>query len=159
MEKRKNSNRISGFFKLLYVKLCRINDSPQKIALGLGLGVFSGIFPGTGALAAIFLAFCFRANRASALLGSLVTNTWLSLITFILSIKAGSILLAVRWQQVQQDWNYFLKGFHWLDLFRLSILKLILPVILGYLVIAFLLGLLAYLVTLIIILNLKHKPR
>ena len=68
-------------FKLLqflFDKLFKINDTPQKIALGFGLGVFAGIFPGTGPVAAILLAYVFRANRASALFGSLFTNTWLN---------------------------------------------------------------------------------
>jgi len=68
-------NKFRGFFQLLYLKLIKINDTPQKIAFGFGLGVFSGIFPGTGPLAALFLALILRANRASALLGSLLTNT------------------------------------------------------------------------------------
>lgn len=141
----------------IYNKLIKINDTPQKIALGMGLGVFSGILPGTGPLVALFLAFCLRANRASALAGSLLTNTWLSFVTLPLSIKVGSVLLGIGWQQVRQDWNNFLTEFHWLNLFKLSILKIILPVIVGYLVIAFLSGLLVYLVTLMIIMKFKIK--
>ena len=75
-------NKIREYLRLILAKLFNINDTPHKIALGLGLGVFAGILPGTGPIAAIFLALAFRANRASALLGSLLTNTWLSLVTF-----------------------------------------------------------------------------
>jgi len=159
MKKIKTHHKISKFFNALYVKLFKINDSPQKIALGVGLGVFAGIFPGTGPLAALFLAFIFRVNRASALLGSLLTNTWLSFVTFLLAIKAGSAILGIRWQEVHQDWDYFLKSFNWQSLFKLSVLKVILPVITGYLVIAFCLGLLAYLVTLIIIVKIRHENK
>ena len=143
--------------RFIYEKLFKINDTPQKIALGLGLGVFSGILPGTGPIAALFLAFILRANRASALIGCLLTNTWLSFVTFILAIKAGSAILGINWQDVRQDWNYFLREFSWLHLFKLSVLKIILPVIVGYFVIAFCLGFFAYLVTLIIIIKVKHK--
>jgi len=147
---------MTRFLKCLYLKLFRVNDSPQKIALGFGLGAFSGIFPGTGPIAALTLAFILRANRASALLGSLLTNTWLSFLTFILATKTGSLLIGMNWQEVHQDWLLIYQDFHWLDFFKLSILKIIFPVMLGYLIIGLSLGCLVYLLTLIII-QLKNK--
>lgn len=156
MKRIKKKGKISGFFLSLYKNLFRIDDSAQKIALGFGLGVFSGIIPGIGPIAALFLAFLLRVNRGSALLGCLLTNTWLSFLTLILAIKLGSAILGLRWQEVREAWILSLKGFHWLGLFKLSILKVILPVIIGYLIVAFCLGLLAYLVILTII---NHKER
>lgn len=144
-------NKISRFFKLLYRKLVKINDTPQRIALGLGLGVTLGIIPGTGPLAALFLAFILKVNRASALLGSLLTNTWLSFATFALAIKSGSFVLRLSLEEVYRDWNSFLKDFHWVKLFKLSLLKLILPVLVGYIIVAFCLGFAVYLITLIIL--------
>ncbi len=144
-------NKISRFFNLLYRKLVKINDTPQRIALGLGLGVTLGIIPGTGPLAALFLAFILKVNRASALLGSLLTNTWLSFVTFALAIKSGSLVLGLTLEEVYQDWNSFLIDFHWVELFKVSILKLILPVLLGYIIVAFCLGFAVYLITLIIL--------
>lgn len=149
------NNKLKQFFNQLYIKLFTINDSPQKIALGLGLGVFSGVLPGTGPLAALFLAFLFRANRASALIGSLLTNTWLSFLTFILAIKVGAAILGIKWQEVQQAWVNFLKNFNWLNLFKISALKIVWPVMLGYLVVTFCLGLCVYLITLLILT--KHR--
>ena len=145
--------------KFIYIKLFRINDTPQRIALGLGLGVFSGIFPGTGPLAALFLALILRVNRASALLGSLLTNTWLSFVTFMLAAKCGSAILKVSWIDVKQGWDSFLKGFHWQDLFKLSVLKLIFPVAVGYFVVAICAGLLVYLVSLIIVIVLRRQDK
>lgn len=153
------SNSIFRFFKFIYIKLFRIHDTPQGIALGLGLGVFLGIIPGTGPIAAIFLALVFRVNRAAALLGSLLTNTWLSIVTFFLSIKIGSGIMKVNWQDAQQNWIQFLKNFKVRDLWQLSTLKIIWPVIIGYLVVAFCLGVLAYLIALIIVTQIKHEPR
>ena len=134
----------------------KINDSRQKIALGFGLGVLSGIFPGTGPLVAVFLSFILRANYASALLGSLLTNTWLSIVTFLLAIKLGAVIMGVNWQDAQRQWCFFLNHFQWANLIKISVLKLVLPVFLGYLVIACIAGLLSYLLVLII-LNLKRK--
>jgi hypothetical protein len=148
---------IKNFFKLLYYRLVKINDTPQRIALGIGLGVFCGILPGTGPLAALFLAFALRVNRASALLGSLLTNTWLSFVILIPAVKVGSAVFQINWQQLQSDWIHFLNSAGWKELFKLSILKLILPVILGYIVVAFCLGFLIYLITLAIVLFAKRK--
>lgn len=55
----KKKNRILRLLKLIYIKLFRINDTPQKIAQGFGLGVFLGILPGTGPIAAAVSGFSF----------------------------------------------------------------------------------------------------
>ena len=144
----------SVFKKLITVifsKLFKINDSPRKIALGVGLGVFSGLMPGTGPVAALFLAFIFRANRAAALLGSLLTNTWLSLVTLVLAIKAGSLALGLHWQDVDRKMQGLLHDFSWAKFFKLSFLDVLLPVITGYLIIGLLLAAASYLLTLSII--------
>jgi len=140
--------RISQF---LFSKLFKINDSPKKVALGVGLGVFAGLLPGTGPAAALFLAFIFRANRAAALLGSLLTNTWLSLVTFILAIKVGSVILKMNWHRVQEQAQGLLRDFSWANFFKLSFLEVLLPVIIGYLVIGLVLGVLSYSLTWLLI--------
>jgi len=147
------------FLKLIYIKLFRVHDTPQKIALGVGIGVFLGIIPGSGPIAAVFMALVLRVNRAAALLGSLLTNAWLSILTFFLSIKVGASIMRAEWQEVHGNWVQFLKDFKVITLFKLATLKIILPVIIGYLVVGFCLGLIAYLVTLIIITQIKHEPR
>jgi hypothetical protein len=146
-----NYQKIKTVIKEFYQKLLKINDSPQKIALGLGLGVFFGIMPGMGPLAALFLAYIFRVNRAAALLGSLLTNTWLSFVTFSISLRVGSFIMNLNWYDVYHDWLSFLEDFHWLNLFKLSIIKIIFPLILGYFGVSFLLGILSYIVTLTIV--------
>ncbi len=135
----------------IFAKLFKINDSAGKVALGVGLGVFAGLLPGTGPAAALLLALVFRANRAAALLGSLLTNTWLSVVTFILAIKAGSVILKMDWHLVQQQAQGLLKNFGWAKFFRLSFFEVLLPVMVGYLVIGLVLGALSYFLTLLII--------
>ena len=142
--------------KHVFSEILRINDSSQKIALGFGLGVLSGIFPGTGPLVAVFLSLIFRANYFSALLGSVLTNTWLSVVTFLLAIKVGAAIMGVNWLDARKEWSYFLHHFQWANLLKLSVLKLILPVFLGYLVIACVAGSFSYLIVLSI-LRLKEK--
>jgi hypothetical protein len=135
----------------IFAKLFKINDSPKKVSLGVALGVFTGLLPGTGPAAALFLAFIFRANRAAALFGSLLTNTWLSLVTFILAIKVGSVILKMKWQAVQQQAQGVLHNFNWAEFFSLSFFKILLPVLIGYLVIGLVLSFLSYWLTLLVI--------
>ena len=149
------NNKFNKFFISLYEKLFKIDDTPQRIALGFGLGVFLGIFPGTGPVAAIFLAVLFRLNRAAALIGSLLMNTWSSVVVLALAFQLGSLAIGAKWKDIAGDWNSFLKTFHWLDLFKFSTLKVALPVILGYILIGLAFGLIAYLVTLILIKKIK----
>ncbi|MFA5336996.1 MAG: DUF2062 domain-containing protein [Candidatus Omnitrophota bacterium] len=153
-----NLQYIKRLLVILYVKLVRTNDTPQKIALGFGLGVFSGILPGTGPIAAVFLASLAKANRAAALLGSLATNTWLSFVTFLISIKIGSSIIGANWQDLKEKWSLFLKDFTFAGLFKISVLKMILPVMLGYLVVAVCCGLLSYIAA-ILILSLRKRSR
>jgi len=159
MKRTQKNKRIKRLLRFIYLKLFRINDTPARIALGLGLGVFLGILPGTGPLAALFLAFILPVNRASALLGSLITNTWLSLLTFIFAVKAGSYIMGLKWQEVYTEWVLFLKHFRLPDLFKITALKVILPVILGYILVALLIGIVVYLITLVILKNTKHENK
>jgi hypothetical protein len=157
MNKTKISNRIARLFKLAYSKLFRINDTPQKIAIGLGLGVFFGIMPGTGPLAALFFAFVFRANRASAVLGSVLTNTWLSIPTFLISVKVGSVMTGVNHKDICRGWEVLVKNFKWSRLFELSIYKIIIPVIIGYLLVSLFIGIGAYGITLVTLQHIKRR--
>jgi len=152
-------NKVTKFFKAIYEKIFKINDSPQKVSLGFGVGVFAGIFPGTGPVAALFMAMILRANRASALIGALLTNTWLSFVTFILALQIGAWILKVKWQDIYNQSLGFLRDFHWLNLFKVSFLQIILPMLLGYVLIGLALGLLAYITTLILLKTVKYQNK
>ena len=140
-----------GFLKSLYIKLVKIDDTPQKIALGFGLGVFAGVMPFAGPVAALFLAFIFRVNRAAALLGSLLTNTWMSILSFALSIKVGALIFGIDWAALHKSAAILLKHFHWAELFKVSALEIILPVAAGYIAVSFVAALIAYAAVLILI--------
>ncbi|MDD3087628.1 MAG: DUF2062 domain-containing protein [Candidatus Omnitrophica bacterium] len=150
-------NKVVLFFTGLYKKLFKINDTPQKIALGLGLGVALGVLPGTGPLAALFLSILLKVNRASALLGSLITNTWLSLVTFLLALRLGSAIFNISLEALRSEWRELFNDFQLSYLLKSSFLKVILPVSVGYLIIGIVLGLSVYLIALIIIKS--TKPR
>ncbi len=153
----RTTKKVARFFKALYLKLFRINDTPQKIAAGFGIGVFSGVLPGTGPVAALFLAFVLRVNRAAALLGSILTNTWLSIPVFLIAVKAGAALTGVRYQDIRSQWDVFLQNFRWDQLLSLSVYKIIGPVLVGYFAVALCVGMACYLVTFFTVLYIKRR--
>lgn len=157
MRSRKLPERIAGFFKLIYVKLVKIDAKPHDIAIGFAIGVFAGIMPFAGPFAALALAIFFKVNRASAVLGSLLTNTWISLIAFFLSVKIGSLILGADAGLVSARWTALLKDFHPAAFFKLSALEIVLPVVAGYLVIAALSGFAAYFIVRVIMKFAKKK--
>ena len=132
------------FLKLIYLKLVRINDSPQRIAFGFGLGVFMGVIPGTGPIAAFLLALALKVNRASALAGSIFTNTWLSVPVFFLAIKTGSFVTGSSYENIYREWLIFLNDFKWAKLFHISAYNFVAPVGIGYLVVSLCVGIMAY---------------
>jgi len=78
-----------------YLRLVRMNDSPEKVASGFAIGVAVGIFPtfGIGIVIVIFLAWLTNINKASAIIGSLVMNPWTSPFFWAVSFFAGSLML------------------------------------------------------------------
>ncbi len=138
-------------------KLLRINDSPHRIALGLGVGVFAGVMPGLGVITALVLAIFLRLNKVAAALGALVTNTWVSVVIFLLSIRLGSVIMGLHWQDVYNGWTGVFKHFSWSLLFKASFLDILLPAILGYLLVSITLSFSAYLITFFWLSHLRKK--
>jgi uncharacterized protein len=137
MKLKKRNYRFKSLLKLIYLKLFRTNDSAHKIAGGLALGVFLGILPTTGPIAALVVSGFLGVNRASALLGSLLTNTWINIATLGLALKIGNILVKEEWLKA--------------GILNLPILKQGLPLLAGYFVIALGLGIAVYVLALGII--------
>lgn len=92
MKKKRNLKR---FFKLIYLKIIRINDSPEKIAKSFALGVFIGIFPtfGIGGILALILAKIFNLNYIASVLGTFIMNYFTSPFFWSLSYFLGSLIL------------------------------------------------------------------
>lgn len=156
-KKRKIAEKFRRVLKFAYIKLFRINDSPLKIALGFGLGVFMGVMPGIGPVIALLFAFLFRVNRASALLGCILFNTWLGIIILLFAIKTGSAVMGLEYQHVYDGWNLFLKNFNWKSLLELSVYKVLIPIGVGYFIISLSLGILMTAAVFVIARSIKNK--
>ena len=76
-------------------KAIKSNDSPNKIALGLALGVLMAFSPlaGTQTISCLGLAFVFKANKFSALAGSFFNNPFTMPIIYFLELKLGVAIL------------------------------------------------------------------
>lgn len=137
-------DKIKKFFQGIYNQIVTMHDSPHHVALGFGMGVFLGILPFTGTLAAITMAVIFKFNKASALLGSVVTNTWLSVVTFAIAGKIGCALLGYDWKIIYDQAHDVVFHFTWASLWKTASIKIILPLFLGYLIVGALSGLFSY---------------
>lgn len=148
MDDARRPGRIDRFFRALYRKLFAINDTPQRIAAGVGLGVFCGVLPGSGPIAALFLAMLFRVNKAAALLGSILTNTWISIPVFLLSARAGALMTGSSYAVINREWSALMRDFTWGKLGALSAGRIAGPVAIGYLAVSSVIALAAYAATL-----------
>lgn len=147
------------FFKLVYHKLCRMNDTPQRIAAGFAIGVFLGVMPGLGLIAAIVMASILRVNKASAIVATLITNTWISLIMIPASIKVGAWVMKLDWNSVYTNTQNLIKDFHWKDLFNVSIIQLAMPLVVGFIIVSIILGVVTYLLIFILVTRVRSNRR
>jgi len=143
--------KIKDFLKFIYLKIVKINGTPHKVSLGFAIGIALGIIPGTGPLAALIFAILLRANRASALLGSLLVNTWFSILTLIPAAKIGALLFNLNWHKIYTEWLILFYSLRWQGLIKVSLYKIILPIILGYVIIALGLAVFSYILCRIIL--------
>lgn len=139
---------LKGWLQSFWYKIISIDDTPQKKALGLGLGVFLGNFPAVGPLTAWVSAYFLKVNQAAALIGSLLTNTWLSFLTLVISVKLGSFLRGRDWDQVKENWEELIHNFNWHTLSQGTMVDTFYSILLGYGVVSFILGALVYVLAL-----------
>lgn len=133
--------------RYFYLKILRINDTPHRIALGFAIGVFTGIFPGVGPVFALILAFVLRANKATAVLGAVSVNTWVTFLILVPAIKAGALLFGVRWQDLKDSYYQLKTDFEWKDLLREGGREVLIPILTGFLLCAVIAALCAYVVS------------
>ncbi|MFZ2976038.1 MAG: DUF2062 domain-containing protein [Candidatus Moraniibacteriota bacterium] len=141
--------KLKTFFKKFFL----INDTPHKIAAGAALGIFLGIIPG-GILTAIVVSSILRVNRLAAITGVLATNFWTSFLIMPFSAKLGSWLFGVKTQELIENFNNaYLVNFK--DFFsETAVLKLLLPLTMGFIIIA---GAIALIFYFLIYFLLKYK--
>lgn len=149
----------NNFFKIIYEKLIKADDTPHRVALGFAIGIFYGLFPFVGVIFTVVTAFVFRANKVSALIGCFVTNTWISAILIIPSIKIGAKIFGLDWRIVWQDMLKYLKMSDVNDIFKALSADVVLPSVVGFFIIAFVISLAGYFISLYFIIRHRNKKR
>ena len=142
-------------FKLNLIRLLRLQDSPERIARGMALGLFIGMTPTFGAQMALALlaAMLLAENKLAAIIGVWVTNPITAPFIYGLEYEMGRLLLGLPHPAMPLEFNYhFLKAFGW---------QLILPISLGSLIFGISSAIIGYSVTLrfVPILRLWRIPR
>ena len=109
--------------------------------------LFIGLMPGT------------KSAALDLLWGSILTNTWLSVPVFMLSLWTGASVTGANYQDLNRDWLLFIKDFRWNALLDLGLYKVIIPILTGYALISLAIGAIAYVLALIIVGYVKSKKR
>ena len=138
-------------------KLLGINDSTQRIALGAGLGLFLGVFPGTGPIAALVTAFIFRVNKAASLAGALAVNTWINVVSFPLAIAIGALATNTDPADISREWSLATDPFIWQRFLSFLFHQAILSLLAGYTLIGLMLGGAGYAATFAVITQIRRK--
>jgi uncharacterized protein len=84
--------------KYLYVRLLRLKGEPHELALGIAIGVFAGMLPTLPfhMVVAVALAFCFRASKITAAIGTWISNPLNWYFVYLLDYKIGAYLLGLE---------------------------------------------------------------
>ena len=97
-------SRLANAAKLLL----HVDDSPHRIALAFGIGVWIAFFPiwGIHTLMALGIAFLFRLSRAAMVIGAYVNNPWTVVPFYAGGTVLGCWLLGIPVEgSFQLEWN------------------------------------------------------
>lgn len=126
--------------------LVHVEDSPQRIALAFGVGVFIAFFPvlGVHTALALLIGMSFRLSRVALLTGAWINNPWTLGPIYMAGTLLGCALFAVPPQGLAQiDWS--LRGQAFYTALRSTLAPYLWPFVVGNLVAGVLAGALAYL--------------
>jgi uncharacterized protein len=138
---------MSGRIRRTLAALLHLEDTPHRIALAFGLGVWIAFSPllGLHTLMALGIAFAFRLSRAAILTGCWVNNPWTLAPMFLAGTVVGCALLGVSTEGLATiEWNR-----HGLEFYRHLLLHLrpyLWPFVVGNTILGVAFGLLSYFV-------------
>lgn len=115
--------------------LQQVEDTPNRVALAFGLGIFIAFFPvlGIHTLAALGLALAFRLNRVAILAGAWTNNPWTLAPMYTAGTLLGCALLGVSPASLGEvDWS--LRGRAFYESLLAGFGPLLLPFVVGNLV-------------------------
>jgi uncharacterized protein len=99
---------MSGRLRRAVRELLHLEDTPHRIALAFGLGIWIAFSPllGLHTLMALGIAFAFRLSKAAILIGCYVNNPWTLAPLFLAGTVVGCALLGVSTEGLATvDWD------------------------------------------------------
>ena len=132
--------------------LTRMRAHPERVARGFAIGLFIGMLPGTGLLAALAVAFIGRLHKPSVVLGALVNNPWTTPFFYLVAYQVGKRLTGFEPSFTWQGWHS-LRDLQWWG----EALRMVWPTALGTFLIGAVLALLGYAVV-YVLLRYARKP-
>ena len=149
--------QLKNRLKHIYFKLVKAEDTPHHIALGFAIGIFYGLFPFVGIIFALITAAILKGNKIAAVIGCFVTNTWMSVILAMPSVRLGAKIFGLDWRIVWSDALRYLKVSNIFELFKIASGDVIIPALVGFLIIALFIAIMSYAIALYVIL--KHRGK
>ena len=131
-----------------------MKDSPHKIAGGFALGVYVGVMPGLGTIAAVIIASLLKLNRVAAILGTIVFNSVTQIPIWIFSYSFGSLVLGKGWSDSEQI-TQLVKSGKYLRAFIEGGTNLVV----GFFIVSLILGLISYLLVYKLMLIYQNNKR
>lgn len=88
---------LSRFTRYYYLKFIRIKGAPYELALGMALGVFSGMLPimPFHIALAVAMALLFRVSKITAAIGVWVSNPFTWYLLYFFNYKIGAFILGL----------------------------------------------------------------
>lgn len=106
---------IGGWLRRTVGQLLQVDDTPHRIALAFGIGVWLAFFPilGVHTILALLIAFLFRLNRAALLIGVYVSNPWTLAPLYMAGTVLGCEIFGVSSAELTAvDWSLHGRAFY-----------------------------------------------
>lgn len=107
--------RKAGWLRRTVGPLLQVDDTPHRIALAFGIGVWLAFFPilGVHTILALLIAFLFRLNRAALLVGVYVSNPWTLAPLYMAGTVVGCEIFGVSSAELTSvDWSLHGRAFY-----------------------------------------------
>lgn len=109
-------HRVSGgWLRRTAGQLLQLDDTPHRIALAFGIGVWLAFFPilGVHTILGLLIAFLFRLSRAAILVGMYISNPWTLAPLYMAGTLVGCAILGVSTAELTAiDWQLHGRAFY-----------------------------------------------
>ena len=106
---------IGGWLRRTVGQLLQLDDTPHRIALAFGIGLWLAFFPilGIHTILGLLIAFLFRLNRPAILAGIYVSNPWTLAPLYMAGTLVGCQILGLSSAEITSvDWHLHGRAFY-----------------------------------------------